>query len=114
MITRFPGLTPTRSRAVIHGGLVFTVAVSPDPDPTFYEQTRKALHRIDESLAMSGTNKSRILSAIVYIADIARKEEMNRAWDEWVDRGNPPMRACLGVDLEHPHLVEIVITAAQR
>ena len=114
MITRFPGLTPTRSRAVVHDGLVFTVAVSPDGDPSFYEQTRKALKRIDESLALSGTDKSRILSAIVYIADIARKEEMNRAWDEWVDRANPPMRACLGVDLEPPHLVEIVVTAAQK
>jgi enamine deaminase RidA (YjgF/YER057c/UK114 family) len=114
MITRYPGLTPTRSRAVIHGGLVFTVAVSPDGDPTFYEQTRKALKRIDESLAMSGTDKSRILSAIVYIADIAHKDEMNKAWDEWVDRAQPPMRACLGVDLEPPHLVEIVVTAAQR
>ncbi len=113
MIARFPGLTPTRSRAVTHDGLVFTVAVSPDPDPTFYEQTRKALKRIDESLAMSGTDKSRILSALVYIADIKQKEEMNRAWDEWVDRANPPMRACLGVDLEPPHLVEIVVTAAQ-
>jgi enamine deaminase RidA (YjgF/YER057c/UK114 family) len=112
MITRFPGLTPTRSRAVVHGGYVFTVAVSPDPDPGFYEQTRKALRRIDESLAMSGSDKSHILSVIVYIADIARKEEMNRAWDEWVDRANPPMRACLGVDLEPPHLVEIVVTAA--
>jgi len=114
MITRFPGLTPTRSRAVVHNGLVFTVAVSPDPDPSFYDQTRKALNRIDESLALSGTDKSRILSAIVYIADIGRKEEMNRAWDEWVDSANPPMRACLGVDLEHPHLVEIVVTAAPR
>ena len=113
MITRFPGLTPTRSRAVVHDGLVFTVAVSPDGDATYYEQTRKALRRIDESLAMSGSDKSRILSAIVYIADIRQKEEMNRAWDEWVDRGNPPMRACLGVDLEPPHLVEIVVTAAQ-
>ena len=114
MITRFPGLTPTRSRAVVHGGLVFTVAVSPDPaPPDVYRQTQRALKRIDESLAMSGTGKSRILSAIVYIADIARKEEMNRAWNEWVDPANPPMRACLGVDLEHPHLVEIVVTAAQ-
>jgi enamine deaminase RidA (YjgF/YER057c/UK114 family) len=113
MIARFPGLTPTRSRAVVHDGLVYTVAVSPDPDPTVYEQTRKALKRIDESLAMSGTNKSRILSAIVYVADIKRKEEMNKAWDEWVDPANPPMRACLGVDLEPPHLVEIVVTAAR-
>jgi enamine deaminase RidA (YjgF/YER057c/UK114 family) len=113
MIQRFSGLTATRSRAVVHDGLVFTVAVSPDPDPGVYEQTRKALKRIDESLAMSGTDKSRVLQAIVYIADIKTKEEMNRAWDEWVDRKNPPMRACLGVDLEPPHLVEIVMTAAK-
>jgi len=113
MITRFPGLTPTRSRAVVHNGLVFTVAVSPEPAPSFYEQTRKALQRINESLTLSGTDKSRILSAVVYITDIARKEEMNKAWDEWVDRANPPMRACLGVDLEPPHLVEIVVTAIQ-
>lgn len=114
MITRFPGLTPTRSRAVIHHGLVLTVAVTPDPAPAgVYEQTVNALKRIDESLRMAGSDKSRILSAIVYVADIKRKEEMNRAWDEWVDRDNPPMRACLGVDLESPHLVEIVVTAAQ-
>jgi hypothetical protein len=56
MITRFPGLTPTRSRAVIHDGLVFTVAVSPDPaPPSFYEQTQRALRRIDESLSMART-----------------------------------------------------------
>ena len=113
MITRFAGLTPTRSRAVVHDGLIVTVAESPDGNAGIYEQTRKALKRIDESLAMSGANKSRILSAIVYIADVAHKEEMNKAWDEWVDRANPPMRACIGVALEPPHLVEIVVTAAQ-
>lgn len=113
MIERFSGLTATRSRAVVHNGLVFTVAVSPDPDSTVYQQTVKALRRIDESLAMAGTDKSRILQAIVYIADIKRKEELNKAWDEWVDCANPPMRACLGVELEHPHMVEIVVTAAQ-
>jgi enamine deaminase RidA (YjgF/YER057c/UK114 family) len=114
MIKRFSGLTPTRSRAVVHDGLVFTVAVSPDPAPPgLYQQTQRALKRIDESLAMTGTDKSRILQAIVYIADITCKDEMNKAWDEWVDRANPPMRACLGVDLEPPHLVEIVVTAAK-
>jgi enamine deaminase RidA (YjgF/YER057c/UK114 family) len=114
MITRFPGLTPTRSRAVVHGDLVFTVAVAPDPvTPSMYDQTVKALARIDESLAMCGTGKSKILSAIVYIADMKRKSEMNRAWDEWVDSKNPPMRACIGVELEAPHIVEIVVTAAK-
>ena len=114
MIQRFSGLTPTRSRAVVHDGLVFTVAVAPDPvTASMYEQTVKALGRIDESLAACGSDKSKILSAIVYITDIKRKAEMNRAWDEWVDRKNPPMRACIGVDLEPPHIVEIVVTAVK-
>jgi enamine deaminase RidA (YjgF/YER057c/UK114 family) len=114
MINRFPGLTPTRSRAVAHGDLVFTVAVAPDPvTSSMYEQSTKALERIDESLALCGTDKSKILSAIVYITDMARKAEMNRAWDEWVDTANPPMRACIGADLEPPHIVEIVVTAAK-
>jgi enamine deaminase RidA (YjgF/YER057c/UK114 family) len=114
MINRFAGLTPTRSRAVVHGGLVFTVAVAPDPvSSSMYEQSAKALGRIDESLALCGTDKSKILSAIVYISDMKRKGEMNRAWDEWVDAKNPPMRACIGVELEPPHIVEIVVTAAK-
>ena len=114
MITRFPGLTPTRSRAVVHDDLVMTVAVAPDPvTDSMYEQTAKALARIDESLALCGSDKSKILSAIVYIADMKLKGEMNRAWDEWVDTKNPPMRACLGVELEPPHIVEIVVTAVK-
>ena len=114
MITRFPGLTPTRSRAVVHDGLVFTVAVSPDPEPDFYQQTCKALRRIDESLALSGTEQKPHPVGAGLHRRHRQKEEMNRAWDEWVDRANPPMRACLGVDLEPPHLVEIVVTAAKR
>jgi enamine deaminase RidA (YjgF/YER057c/UK114 family) len=114
MITRFPGLTPTRSRAVVRDDLVMTVAVAPDPvTPSMYEQTQTALARIDESLALCGSNKSNILSAIVYIHGMALKNEMNRAWDEWVDRANPPMRACIGVELEAPHIVEIVVTATK-
>jgi enamine deaminase RidA (YjgF/YER057c/UK114 family) len=114
MIDRFPGLAPTRSRAVVHGDLVLTVAVAPDPvTSSMYEQSAKALARIDESLALCGSDKSKILSAIVYITDMTCKNEMNRAWDEWVDRENPPMRACIGVDLEPPHIVEIVVTAAK-
>src|SRR6201999_1980758 len=77
MIERFPGLTPTRSRAVVHDNLVLTVAVAPDPiTPSMYEQSVKALARIDESLALCGSHKSKILSAIVYIADMKRKGEM--------------------------------------
>ena len=73
----------------------------------------KVLARIDESLALCGTDKSKILSAIIYLNDVTQKKELNRAWDEWADPKNPPMRACIGVDIEPPHLVEIVVTAAR-
>ena len=66
------------------------MAVAPDPvDAVDVRAERKALARIDESLALCGTDKSKILSAIVYIADMKRKDEMNRAWDEWVDAQSP-------------------------
>jgi enamine deaminase RidA (YjgF/YER057c/UK114 family) len=112
MITRLPGSVPTRCRAVIHGGIVSTVATSPDKTSAIYEQTRQALARIDASLVEAGTDKRRILTATVYITDMANKAEMDRAWGEWVDPANPPMRACVGAALEGRDLVEIVVTAA--
>jgi enamine deaminase RidA (YjgF/YER057c/UK114 family) len=112
MIKRIPGAVATRSRAVVHDGIVYTVATSPDKAPSLYEQTRGALAAIDKNLADAGTNKSRILRATVYITDMSQKGEMNRAWDEWVDPANPPQRACIGVALEGKDLVEILVTAA--
>jgi enamine deaminase RidA (YjgF/YER057c/UK114 family) len=112
MIKRLPGSTPTRSRAVIHDGLAFTVATARTKSPSLYDQTRDALSQLDATLAECGTTKSRLLSATIYIADITAKPEMNRAWDEWVDRANPPQRACIGAALEGEDLVEIVAIAA--
>lgn len=113
MIVRLAGTRPTRCRAVIHGDLVFAVAVARDKVSSMYEQTRLALADADASLAEAGTSKSRILTAMVYLADMKQKPEMNRAWDEWADTVNPPMRACVGAALEGASLVEIVITAAK-
>ncbi len=112
MIKRIPGAVATRSRAVVHDGIVYTVATSPDKSPSLYEQTRGALAAIDKNLADAGTNKSRILRATVYITDMSQKGEMNRAWDEWVDPANPPQRACIGVVLDGKDLVEVLVTAA--
>jgi enamine deaminase RidA (YjgF/YER057c/UK114 family) len=113
MIQRFAGTVPTRSRAVAHDGLVYTVATAPQKLPSLYEQTRQTLAAIDKNLADAGTHKSRILRATVYITDMAKKTEMNRAWDEWVDMENVPQRACIGVALEGDDLVEILVIAAQ-
>ena len=114
MITRVPGKVPTRSRAVATDDLVFTVSVSPDKTPSLYEQTRRALAQLDQNLVDAGSDKSLLLSATVYITDIKRKDEMNRAWDEWVDRENPPQRACIGAALEGDDLIEIVVTALRK
>jgi enamine deaminase RidA (YjgF/YER057c/UK114 family) len=112
MTVRLPGLYPTRCRAVVHNGIVSLVAVAPDKVPSMYEQAKAALADVDRTLAEAGSSKDRILTAMVYIADMERKEEMNRAWDEWADRKNPPMRACVAVTLTGKSLIEIVLTAA--
>ena len=96
MIKHLPGPHPTRSRAVIHEGRVHAVSFVTDKQPDMYRQTKSALAHIDATLREAGTDKSRILTAIVYIADMARKPEMNRAWDEWADRNSPPMRVPCG------------------
>jgi enamine deaminase RidA (YjgF/YER057c/UK114 family) len=113
MIMRFAGTTPTRSRAVVHNGIVYVVATAKNKSAPLYDQTKDALAQIDGTLAEAGSNKSRILRTTVYITDMSRKPEMDRAWDEWVDRANPPQRACIGVALADKDLVEILVTAAQ-
>lgn len=113
MIVRLPGPRSTRSRAVSHDGLVFAVAVARDKTPSMYEQTKLALADLDATLAEAGTSKARILTAMVYVADMNRKDEMNRAWDEWADPDNAPMRACVGATLAGPSLVEMVVTVAK-
>jgi enamine deaminase RidA (YjgF/YER057c/UK114 family) len=92
MITRIPGSVPTRSRAVVANGIVNAVAVSPDKTPpSLYEQTKRALAAIDKSLADAGTDKSRILTATVYITDMSKKEGRPRSGaaairDPWLRR----------------------------
>ncbi|HZF32281.1 MAG TPA: RidA family protein [Candidatus Angelobacter sp.] len=105
-------LSPTRSRSVIHDGIVTTVATSNTKVLSLYDQARDALAAIDRNLQEAGTDKSRILMVMIYITDITMKPEFSRAWDEWVDRANLPLRACVSASLEHDDLVELVVTAA--
>src|SRR5215218_2620641 len=112
MIRRLAGMHATRSRAVIHDRILHAVSTSRDKTPSVYEQTRLALAGIDETLKEAGTDKTRILTAIVYLGDMEQKPAMNRAWDEWASREHPPMRACIGAALADETLVEIVISAA--
>jgi len=76
-------------------------------------QTRQMLARVDERLALGGSDKSRILAAHVMISDMRHFAEMNAVWDEWVDQDSPPVRACGACQLGSPDMkVEVIITAA--
>lgn len=102
----------TRSRSVTYNGVVTTVATSTEKPRSLYEQAKGAFANLDKQLAEAGTDKSRVLMVMIYVTEIDNKPEFNRAWDEWVDRANLPLRACVGADLEGDDLVELVVTAA--
>ncbi len=103
------------SRAVEYNGMVFVAGLTADDySLDVRSQTEQALRKIDKYLAAAGTNKSRILSAVVYVSKIGNKEEMNKAWQAWMDKANPPARACVEAQLGTPNtLVEIMVTAAK-
>ena len=108
------GVGPRMSQAVIHGDRVFLagqVAEAPTPDVT--EQTRQILATIDSLLAEAGTDKTKLLTANIWLADIADFAAMNAAWDKWVSPGNTPARATVESKLAGPeYRVEIQVTAA--
>ena len=103
------------SKVVEHNGTVYIAGTTAENKSVgMKQQTEQVLARIDALLARSGTNKSKLLSATVYISDMAQKSAMNEAWLAWIDRKNPPTRACVAVELGRPEtLVEIVVTAAK-
>jgi enamine deaminase RidA (YjgF/YER057c/UK114 family) len=100
--------------AVVHGDTVYLSGiVADDKSLPMKGQTEQVLRKIDAVLAKAGTNKSRILSATVYMADASLKDEMNEAWMAWVDRSNLPARAAVGAVLTPRTLVEIMVCAAK-
>ena len=103
------------SKAVEHNGTVYIAGTTAENRSVgMRQQTEQVLARIDALLAKCGTNKSKLLSATVYISDMSRKAEMNEAWLAWIDRENPPTRACVAVEPGSADtLVEIVVTAAK-
>ena len=100
--------------AAVFGDLVFlSGTVADDKSLDMKGQTAQVLQKIDAVLAKAGTNKSRILSATVYMADASLKDEMNEAWMAWVDRSNLPTRTAVGAALTPGTLVEITVCAAK-
>lgn len=113
-VLRF-GKGPRMSAAVAHGNTVYLAGhVSKEPAGNVRGQTEEILKLIDARLAEAGTDRSKLLSANIWLADISTFAEMNLAWDAWVDRENPPARATVEARLASPeYLVEIAVVAAK-
>lgn len=112
-IKRFESST-RMSQAVAANGFVFLAGqVATDPStPDVEAQTRQVLAEVDRLLALAGTSKQRILSATIYLADIASFADMNRAWEAWVPAEAKPARATVEARLVAPqYRVEIQVTA---
>lgn len=106
---------PRMSQAVKHAGVVYLAGqvAQRAGGGTVTEQTADILARIDELLAEAGTDKSKALSASIWLTDMSTFDEMNAVWDQWIDPANPPSRACVESKLALPKFnVEIMVVAA--
>src|SRR3712207_584015 len=116
MIIRRIKTGPRMSQAVVHGDTVYLAGqVADDPSADVAGQTQQILAKIESLLAEAGTDKTRILSTNIWLADISTFGEMNQVWDAWVPKGNAPARATVESKLAAPqYRVEIGVVAARR
>jgi enamine deaminase RidA (YjgF/YER057c/UK114 family) len=103
------------SEAAIHNGTVYLAGqIADDATQDIAGQTREVLGHVERLLREAGSDKSRILSAQIYIADLADFPGMNAVWDAWVVPGHTPPRATVEAKLANPAWrVEVVVVAAQ-
>jgi enamine deaminase RidA (YjgF/YER057c/UK114 family) len=104
---------PRMSQAVIHGDTVYLAGQVGAPGRSVAEQTTEILATIERLLKEVGSDKSKILQAIIWLADMRDFAEMNAVWDKWIDGKDAPARATGEAKLATPeYTVEIIITAA--
>ncbi|MFZ3582571.1 RidA family protein [Loktanella sp. DJP18] len=100
------------SQAVVHNGIVYLAGQVGKPGEDATAQTTEVLAQIDRLLALAGTDKTKILTAQVWLADIADFAAMNAVWDGWVSKGHAPARWTGEAKLATPaYKVEIIVTA---
>ena len=102
------------SEASVHNGTVYlTGQVADDATQDIAGQTAQVLAAIDRLLADAGSDKTKILMAQIFLADMADYDGMNAAWDAWIDRSAMPVRATVEARLAgDQYRVEIMVTAA--
>ena len=107
---------PRMSKAVVHGNTVYLAGIVADhpKGKSVGEQTKDIVGQIDALLAKAGSDKTKLLSANIYMADMANFAEMNAVWDTWVVPGHTPARATVEAKLAAPdYKVEIMVVAAR-
>jgi enamine deaminase RidA (YjgF/YER057c/UK114 family) len=107
---------PRMSQVVVHGNTVYLAGVVANNarGESVTKQTQEILAIIDGHLAKAGTDKSKLLTATIYLTDMRTFAEMNAVWDAWVSPGNTPARATVEARLAAtPYNVEIMVTAAK-
>ena len=116
MIERISGEYKGRNKSSAYKDLVWTVATSSDTSVGIEQQTKLTLATIEMNLVELGSDKTSIVSAQVYIANMADKPLMDGVWQNWIgdDPKHWPQRACLGVNLEGNVLIEVTVTAVRR
>jgi len=114
MISRY-NKNERMSQVVEHNGTVILAGqLATDTTADTAGQTQEILSRVEELLALAGTNKSQLLSATIWISDMDDFTAMNDVWVGWIDAENPPVRACVRADLITPdYKVEIQVTAVK-
>ena len=102
------------SSAVVHNGILTTMGCIDLAGKTVEEQTQNILNKIDELLKEGGTDKSKLLTANIWLKDIGKDfGAMNGVWVKWIEADNKPVRACVEANLAFPSLlVQIQVTAA--
>lgn len=105
--------TPIMHRVVEHNGIVYVGGTTCDDESLdMAGQTQEILAKLDSYLAQAGTDKSKLLSATIFVTDLNMKPEMDKVWKGWIDSSVLPTRATVGVaDLGGNTLIEIVISA---
>ena len=108
-------LEPVLANVVEAAPFVFTAgAIADDLSLDVAGQTLQALGDLDKFLKLCGSDKSRILTAIIWVADIRHRDAMNTVWMSWADAENLPARACIeGKMADAECQVEIQIIAAK-
>ncbi|WP_102108428.1 RidA family protein [Oceaniglobus roseus] len=105
---------PRMSQIVTHGDTVYLAGQVGKPGTSVAEQTRDCLAQVDSLLAEAGSDKTKILQCVIWLADMADFAAMNEVWDAWVPQGHTPARACGEAKLAAPeYLVEFIVTAAR-